>query len=868
MSAMAIVPVISDARLGEGWLRAHRRWLIALVPALLAAIALAVLHRELGAYHVRDIARRIGALPSSSVITAILLTAVDYSVLVVCDLLALRYAQRRLPLRRVALASSVGYGVSHLLSYSALTGGSVRYRFWSAWGLTAPEIAQGVGFLVLTNLLGIIATSGVALAIHAGTLPLPLALSANALRGLGLGLLLLVLAYVGWSIVVRRPLGVAGRELRPPGPALAMAQVGISAADWALAGAVLYALLPPAQGLSFALFLGAFLLAQAIGILSYVPGGIGVFDTVIILLLRPYVPVADALGALVAYRGIYYFLPFAAAVTTLGTYEIRHRQGRVWRIVAATQRSLSALAPDLLSGAAFLAGVILLVSGAMPAIQSRLGWLNAIVPLGVIELSHFVGSLAGVGLLILALGLRRRLDVAYHLTVVALAVGAVASLLKGADWEEACILAGVLAVLVPSRRHFYRRASLTSEPWSLGWGLAFAAVLGGTVWLGFFAQRHLAYSDDLWWTFTLHGDAPRFLRASVGAIGLAVALALSRLFRPARPRHSPPSGEEIEHAARIARESGRADTNLATLGDKALLFGESGGLLMYAVSGRSWVSFGDPIGSPQEQTELAWRFKELADRHGGRPVFYEVGSAHLPIYLELGLSLFKIGEEARVPLDDFSLEGSDRRGVRRALGMVERKGGAFEIVPPHEVPALLPELERVSTAWLASKHTREKGFSLGFFDETYIARFPVAVVRCEGRVVAFANVWLASAREEISVDLMRHESDAPHGVMEFLFVHLMMWGKEQGYRWFNMGMAPLSGFQRRALAPLWSRIGAVLYRHGEHFYNFQGLRQYKGKFDPVWEPKYVACPGGLALPRVLLNVAALISGGWRGVIAR
>jgi phosphatidylglycerol lysyltransferase len=656
--------------------------------------------------------------------------------------------------------------------------------------------------------------------------------------------------------------------VRPPGPALAMAQVGTSAVDWALAGAVLYALLPYAPGLSFALFLGVFLMAQAIGILSYVPGGIGVFDTVIILLLRPYVAPADVLSALVAYRGIYYFLPFAAAAATLGAYELRHRQGRIWRIATATHGSMSALAPDLLSAATFVAGVILLVSGATPAIQSRLGWLDTILPLGLIEVSHFIGSLAGVGLLFLAIGLRRRLDAAYHLAVLALAVGVGASLLKGADWEEACILTVVLAVLVPSRRHFYRRASLTSEPWSLGWGLAIATVLGGTLWLGFFAHRHLGYSDDLWWTFTLHGDAPRFLRASVGAIALAVALALSRLLRPARPTHSSPSAGDIERAARIARESGRADTNLATLGDKALLFGDSGGLLMYAVSGKSWVSFGDPIGTPQEQTELAWRLKEMADRHGGRPVFYEVGSAHLPIYLELGLSLFKIGEEARVPLDTFSLEGGERRGMRRALSMVERKGGSFEIISPEEVPPHLPELERVSNAWLASKHTREKGFSLGFFDPMYLSRFPIAIVRCEGRIVAFANVWLAPAREEISVDLMRHESDAPHGVMEFLFVHLMLWGKERGYRWFNMGMAPLSGFPLRALAPLWSRIGALLYRHGEHFYNFQGLRQYKGKFDPAWEPKYVACQGGLALPRVLLNVAALISGGLRGVIAK
>ena len=182
---------------------------------------------------------------------------------------------------------------------------------------------------------------------------------------------------------------------------------------------------------------------------------------------------------------------------------------------------------------------------------------------------------------------------------------------------------------------------------------------------------------------------------------------------------------------------------------------------------------------------------------------------------------------------------------------------------------LLPELRLISDAWLAAKRTREKRFSLGFFDEAYLSRFPAAVVRQGGRVVAFANVWPTGTREELSVDLMRYADDAPPNVMDYLFIRLMLWGREAGYRWFNLGMAPLSGFPNRgALAPLWCRVGTIVYRYGEHFYNFRGLRQYKEKFDPVWEPKYLASPGGLALPRILGNVAALISGGVGGVVAK
>jgi phosphatidylglycerol lysyltransferase len=179
---------------------------------------------------------------------------------------------------------------------------------------------------------------------------------------------------------------------------------------------------------------------------------------------------------------------------------------------------------------------------------------------------------------------------------------------------------------------------------------------------------------------------------------------------------------------------------------------------------------------------------------------------------------------------------------------------------------LLPELHAVSEAWLAEKHVREKRFSLGFFQPEYLQQFPMAVVYQEGKIVAFANLWLGAEKEELSLDLMRYTPDAPPGIMEYLFLQLILWGQGEGYRWFNLGMAPFSGLEDRAFAPLWNRLGAFLFRHGEHFYNFQGLRQYKEKFSPEWTPKYLASPGGLALPRILTNVATLISGGLKGVL--
>jgi phosphatidylglycerol lysyltransferase len=180
----------------------------------------------------------------------------------------------------------------------------------------------------------------------------------------------------------------------------------------------------------------------------------------------------------------------------------------------------------------------------------------------------------------------------------------------------------------------------------------------------------------------------------------------------------------------------------------------------------------------------------------------------------------------------------------------------------------MDQFRAVSDEWLDDKATGEKGFSLGFFDEEYLSRFPAAVVERGGRVLAFANIWPGPDHTELSVDLMRHARDAPRDVMLSLFVHLMLWGKEQGYQWFSLGMAPLAGVERSPVARLWNEVGAFLYQHGEAFYNFQGLRAYKEKFDPVWEPRYLVYPGGLKLPRILADVAALIAGGYRKILLK
>lgn len=566
---------------------------------------------------------------------------------------------------------------------------------------------------------------------------------------------------------------------------------------------------------------------------------------------------------------VHYLVPsIMVAALCVAIFLLRKRQP-LERLLRVSGHVAPAIVPRVLAITTFLAGTILLFSGATPARAGRLGWLHDFLPLPIIVVSHFFGSVAGAGLLILARGIQRRLDAAYHLTVALLAAGIVFSLLKELDYEGAITLSLMLAALLPSRRYFYRKASLTQERFTPGWIVAILLVLLGSVVLGIISYGNPAVGAARFWDFSLRAQAPRFVRGTAGVIALFVIVAVARLMRPARPARALPSSDELNRLSPVVHASPEAEANLVFLGDKSLLLNDDcTGFVMYAVAGRSWIALGDPVAPPGQMSALAQRFVELADQHGGWPVFYKASRQQLYLYLDLGLSVVKLGEEARVPLESFSVDGPERRNLRRAWRRAQQDGCTFEVVDASQVCSILPQLRVISNDWLASKRTREKRFSLGFFDERYLSRFPAALVRWNGDLVAFANVWQSGERAELSVDLMRYSTAAPPGVMRYLLAELMFWGKERGYQWFNLGMAPLSGLQASAIAPLWNQLGTAIYGHGERFYNFQGVRDFKECFHPVWEPRYLVSAGAAARPVIIANIASLIAGGLEGVVGK
>lgn len=651
-----------------------RHFLPAIVGVVLFAAALLVLRRELTHVTWQALSRDVMNTPPARLAGALLLTGFNYAALTLYDLIAFAYIGRRFPRRQIAAVSFLAYAIANNVGFAMWSGASVRYRFYTRWGVTVEELSRIVFSYTVTFWLGLLALGGLSLALR----PLP---GAETILTGGLGplagwsLVVVSVAYVVAARIRHEPFRLRGFELSLPSARLALTQLAVSATEWALAGAVLYVLLPPSSA-SFLTVLGAFLLAQLLALSSHVPGGVGVFEGLMVVLLKPFIPSAQLLPSLVVYRAIYYLIPLSLALVAL-----------------------------------------------------------------------------------VADGVRRGRPV--------------------------------------------------------------------------------------------------------------TALLTARLVGSARQHVNAPTESDLEAAGPVIAAQHATYPYLVYLRDKAVLFDERrDAFVMYGVKGRTCVALGDPVGPPCRTRELIRAFLERCDALGATPAFYEVGEDQLHHYADFGLSFVKLGEEGRVDLTGFSLDGPQSARFRQAIRRLEKDGGSFDVVPAARVPDVLTELQGVSDDWLRRKSGAEKGFSMGHFDPEYLARFPVAVVRRADRIQAFATVWPGPDHHELSLDLMRYHHEAPVGIMEALFAHVLVWGRDEGYQSFSLGMAPMSGFERSSFGSLWTRVGLFLYSHGEPLYHFQGLRAYKEKFHPAWTSHYLAYPDGWRLPRILADVSALIAGGYRQIFVK
>ncbi len=617
-----------------GWLRRNGA---AVFGVLLLFGALYVVQREFRHLSVADIRKAMAAITPMSLWLAAGCTVLAYLVLAIYDKLGSIYAAHPVSWGRSLLASFCGYSLAHNLGFAAVSGAAVRYRLYSAWGLTPLEIAKVVGFTSLTFGLGGLALGGLVLLVEPEVVPwFGTHMPHWVLQALAVPMWGAVLGYVVLSRFVRH-IRVFSHEIDLPSPRMALAQTVLATVDVAVTAAIFYILLPQADGLTFIRFVGIYLAAYAAGILAHVPGGIGVFDGAILLGLQPYMPAPEVIGALFVFRLYYYIVPLFISGTLFAGFELGQRQEVLKRLTGAGAGSQALEVPAIASLVA-LAGAVLIFLGALPIRGTILErWAGHVAALA----SHFALSLLGTLLLVMAFGLLRRLTLAWGASLPLLLLGGAIAWLRGEAWWLWGLFPLLAVLLATMREGFYRHARLTREPLSdeTMVPLVAVALCGITLALVAYGGR---VADESWWEVVFSPLAPDSLRFTVGLTGALLLIGLLRLLRPARLGEA---GWDPVTRARLARLGALAPA----VADGAV-FGEQeqAGVAFLKRDG-VWLALGDPAGERQDAISAIWRFRDLCEREGVDPAFWRAGPNFLRIYADLGLTAVPLDGDARHP---------------------------------------------------------------------------------------------------------------------------------------------------------------------------------------------------------------------------
>lgn len=616
----------------------YLRHLPAVLGVALLLGAIYVVQREFRNLRVEDIALAVEGMPLRALGTAFLWTIVSYGVLTFYDRLGTIYAGHKVGYGRVAFASFCAYALSHNLGFAAVSGAAVRYRLYALWGLTPVQIAKTVAFCSLTFALGGMVLGGIILFLEPRAVPffgerLPLPI----MYAVGAALWAIVAAYVTLSRVFGT-VRLFRHEVNLPGWRMAILQVLLATGDVAVTASIFYALLPPAPHLTWVKFLGVYVASYTAGLAANLPGGIGVFDTAMLLGLEPYVSAPQIVGAVVIFRIFYYVIPLFLAGSLFAGNELLLRGGTMLRTAQAIGRwSEPDFAVATATGLTLLSGAMLLTFGVL-APAPDFSWVDADFSNVAAEAGQFVPSLIGAGLIVLAIGLSRRVNLAWGATIVLLLLGAGFTVVQGERLWIGGVLVMVMMLVAPFRAYFYRHARLLSGPLEASTAVPLFALIFCILELAAF-ERHVRFlADNSWWEIVLSPAVPNSWRATVA---LTVALGLIALWRLVRPGHV----AWLPWNAEVRRRLVSLGARLPCRADGVVLGEAERAAIAFRRCGRVLLGLGDPAGAEADRISAIWRLRDLAQQEGLDPAIWRAGPHLLKVYGDIGLTALPLGPD-------------------------------------------------------------------------------------------------------------------------------------------------------------------------------------------------------------------------------
>lgn len=540
----------------------------------------------------------------------------------------------------------------------------------------------------------------------------------------------------------------------------------------------------------------------------------------------------------------------------------------------------------------FLNGLVGIIQPLFQRLSQHPRLFDWFVPYGIYHWSRSVSMLVGFMLIYLALNLIQRKRTSWILAQAILVISLLVHVIRARieyhsdeDFASDSILLGLLPIVLNlALLYIYRKRFIVrSEIRRIKTGITFLlvtlalAIIYGTVGFFFLDTREFGInfqiSDSIIRTlreFTLIGNpdlqphtryASWFLESLRLAGVIAAVFSLYSLFRPIEYQLRTRPLERELCSSILDKYGTDALDHYKLLEDKSYIFSANkDAVIAYRTAQGVAIGLGDVVGDPKTIPEFLKGFVAWCHENGWMVAFLQTGNNLLDVYKSTGLEILKVGEDAVVNLDRFASETCKKKDFKSRVKKFEKDGYSFTLLKAPHTPELLDEFQAVSDAWLSLPGRRERCFSLGMFNRDELAKENVyAVYSKDKKIIAFVNQVPSYAKGEATIDLMRHQHEVPNGTMDYLFVKLLGALHEAGYKKFNLGLAALSGVGESKDSSLNEKAVHQIYEHMNRFFSYKGLRNYKNKFDPTWESRYLVYEAGT--PGLLKTALAILEVG-------
>ncbi|MDR3306596.1 MAG: phosphatidylglycerol lysyltransferase domain-containing protein [Endomicrobium sp.] len=838
-----------------------KKWIrIVLVPLgfLVFIGALALLHNQLKNLSYVDVINALKAIPAARIVIALCLALSYYLILGGYDIVAFKFIDAKVPVKPkdILFTCFISNVLANNTGYSMLFGGSIRYRLYCLYNVSMIDVTKVLLFSSATIWLGLLAVGGIIFTFAPVSLEGILNLNIST-RIIGLISLAVLVLYVLLSRLHSKPRKIFKWTVSFPNIKIVTAQVLLATSDWVVASLTLFVLMPEGY-ISYFVLLKVFLVSQFFVIISQVPGGMGVLETSITLLMPNSANNPGVISALLAYRAVFYFFPLLIALGMLGAFEIMVFTKNFNRTAKVFGKTVSSLVVQVIALCSFFVGMIAMFSAYTPFNVAQLKVIIGLLPSWFADLSHFLLSITAIGILFMSRALQLRIKKAWSISCFLVAFAIALILIVGEPILVLVCFASLLVVLLFSKKYFYRDIPILKTNFSSWWFCAVGGVFALSVWIGFFINRQDIFSWihlNVFFSNLLNAnDAARFLRASLGGGAIILIVIVEQILKNFFNKTLSFTKKDVEA---IARSSDYAYSLYALASDKEFIVNdEKDAFIMYAKSKDSWIVLGDPVGRNFNRNELLWKFKEIADRASAKPAFVGIDGKYAQIYDDVGLDIFDIGQEAKIALKNFNIYDEKFKSFYDLESKIENAGFTYKPLSADMFNRYKAEFSEINKQWVQDKRYFEMNFVPGKYDEVYMRRMDFSVLEKDGKVYAFSILLKTDNRNEISSGVARYLK-SEYDLFSYIIFKNIIYAKDNGYKWFDLGLAYFNRSDNSGDAV---KYFAKIFMFAEHFkHDIASLREFKEKFYPLWRDKYVAIHPDKYIVSFIKNFTVLIS---------